>query len=479
MFYNKNIYILLSVIIAVLALYCYDPFALYFQNDDFIHISLSEQGVLLQRNTFRPVCDISIMLDYWLWGKNAWGYHFINLLLHIVACIMFFFFLKFILKKYFGLQQTTFICWLTCVLFFIYAMHSEAIFWILGRSAILAAIFSIAFLFCYLKKNEGNKYIAGYIFFFAISLLTYESSWMLPMYCLAASITEVKNKKTTRQKEATHFATVAGIFVLYLVIRWYYINEITGYYESAALLNGDYTTLLRNYVLLFIRSFLPAFINNKILLACFGVIAVIIAFLFLQLKRQDKKKVLIFFLCYLISLVPYASLGVDTNGTESERFLYFPTLLVCILFCFTINLSAIKKLFQFTLYVLLFSFHIIVLFITADNYRTAGNINKLIVKELEKVNDKKNIYAIDLPRSQNGALILQNGFSEMTKWMFDNKFDTAIVCSKRSELKPLQYPYRVVYSKDWQMNCSNAGLSIDSANSVLLRFTDSAFYITK
>src|SRR6266496_660089 len=86
MFYNKNIYNILSVIIVALALYCYDPFTLYFQNDDFIHIPLSEQGVLLQRNTFRPVCDISIMLNYWLWGKNAWGYHFINLLLHIVAC---------------------------------------------------------------------------------------------------------------------------------------------------------------------------------------------------------------------------------------------------------------------------------------------------------------------------------------------------------------------------------------------------------
>src|SRR6476620_2129187 len=202
MFYDKKIYILISIIVVALAFYCYNPFVLYFQNDDFIHIPLSQQGVLLQRNTFRPVCDISVMLDYWLWGKNAWGYHLTNLLLHILACIVFFFFLKLILKKYFGLQQTIFICSSTSVLFFIYAMHSEAVFWILGRSAILATIFSLFFLYCYLKKYKVNRYTAGYIFFLSISLLTYESSWMLPLYCLMAGIIEIKSKKTIWQREA-------------------------------------------------------------------------------------------------------------------------------------------------------------------------------------------------------------------------------------------------------------------------------------
>ncbi|HEY6975183.1 MAG TPA: hypothetical protein VH396_02770, partial [Chitinophagaceae bacterium] len=316
------------MIIVSLALYCYNPFALYFQNDDFIHIPLSQQGVLLQRHTFRPVCDISIMLDYWLWGKNAWGYHFTNLALHILVCISLFFFLRFVLKKYFGLHRTIFICWLTATLFFIYAMHSEAVFWILGRSAILATFFSLGFLFCYLKKHESGKYVAGYIFFFIISLMTYESSWMLPLYCLIAGICEIKIKKTIWQKESIHFAIVIAIFIFLLITRWSYINEITGNYESAAFLKGDYPTLLRNYAMLFARSFLPAFINNKVLLACFAVIGVIVAVLFFQLQKANREKILVFFLCYLVSLVPYASLGIDTHGTESERFLYFPTLLV-------------------------------------------------------------------------------------------------------------------------------------------------------
>jgi len=479
MFYNKKFYILVSVLIVTLALYCYNPFALYFQNDDFIHIPLSQQGVLLQRNTFRPVCDISIMLDYWLWEKNAWGYHLTNLLLHIFTCIILFFFLRFILKKYFGLHYTTFICWLTCALFFIYAMHSEAVFWILGRSALLATIFSLGFLFCYLKKYESGKYIAGYIFFFIISLITYESSWMLPFYCLIAGITEIKIKKTTWQKEVIHFAIVIGTFIFLLIIRWHYINEITGNYESAAFLRGDYVTLLRNYAMLFVRSFLPAFINNKALLFCFAVIGVIVTFLFLQLQKEKRRYVLVFFLCYLISLVPYASLGIDTHGTESERFLYFPTLLVCILLGLIINFSSAKKSLQLALYLLIFICHIVALFMIANNYRVAGSINKLIINRLEAVNEKKNIYAVDLPQNQNGALILRDGFLEMTKWMFSNKFDTVFVCSKRNELKPLYYPYHVIYSNNMQVDCANTNLIIDSTASAILRFTDSALYITK
>src|SRR3954447_18209427 len=111
--YSKKIYSLVYIIIILAAFYCYNPFALYFQNDDFIHIPLSERGVLLQRNAFRPVCDISIIIDYWLWGKNARGYHFTNLLLHTVACVTLFLFLRFILKTYFGLPRTVLICWLS------------------------------------------------------------------------------------------------------------------------------------------------------------------------------------------------------------------------------------------------------------------------------------------------------------------------------------------------------------------------------
>jgi hypothetical protein len=67
---QKRIIYTSSLIAILLAFYCYNPFVLFFLSDDFIHIPLSAEGKFLQQNSFRPVCDLSVMLDYSLWGKQ-------------------------------------------------------------------------------------------------------------------------------------------------------------------------------------------------------------------------------------------------------------------------------------------------------------------------------------------------------------------------------------------------------------------------
>jgi len=485
MLLQKRIIILCSILSTLLAFYCYNPFALYFQSDDFVHIPLSAQGFLIQRNTFRPICDLSIMLDYSLWGKNAWGYHLTNLLLHVVCCIILFFLVKLILKKYFQQSQTNYTCWLISSLFFVYAMHSEAVLWILGRSAILGSIFTLMALYCYLQKNESGKFIAGFILFFSLSLLTYESSWMLPLYALLISFAEVKCNKSTFKKELLSIFSLLLIFIIYLVIRKSYIHEITGEYESSALLSGDFITIIRNYIILLARSFVPALINNKILLACFIIIAILILLSSLSLKKNKRNISLIIFTCFLVSLLPYTSLGVDTNGTEAERFLYFPTLILCIFTAVVISACTQKSFYFQWLYPVLFTSHIFILYIVTNNYRFAGDVNKMIVSELQKNDSKKTVLVQGLPQSQYGALILRLGFSEMTEWLINSPPQRSIViCSQRSEVNPLHNPYFITYSNSQKILCT-AKTILDSTtiktntDTVLFNFTDSSLIITK
>jgi hypothetical protein len=82
-----------------------------------------------------------------------------------------------------------------------------------------------------------------------------------------------------------------------------------------------------------------------------------------------------------------------------------------------------------------------------------------------------------LPQSQNGALILRTGFPEMVNWLFRDKFDTTIVCSERSEVKPLRNPYAITYTKYMIGNCANSDSTIGPT--VILRFTDSTLEILK
>lgn len=473
---QKKIIYISSFIAVLLALYCYNPFVLYFQSDDFIHIPLSAQGKLLQQNTFRPVCDISVMLDYSLRGKTAWGYHLTNLVLHIISCVTFFFFIRLILKRYAGLRDSNFISWLSTVLFFIYAMHSEPVLWILGRSAILATIFSLLFLYCFIRRKDAVIFIAGFIFWWIICLLTYESTWILPCFALMISIVSGKQRKTILKNELAYLSILLCIFIIYLILRDNYIHQVAAGYESGFLLNGDYALLLKHYALLFLRCFVPAFINYKILICLFALVVLFILWLFTSQKK--KQFTLLVFLCLLISLLPYISLGVDTNGTESERFLYFPVMLVTVFFA-TVIIKAKSKM-TYWIYPALFLMHVTVLFIVKENYIIAGNVNRQVAEALKNTPDKKIVYAVDVPQAQNGAFILRQGLPQMMQWLSGKHFDTLITCSRRYELLPLQYPYKIIFNDSLTLQCGASNNIIHSGKDrMLLKFTDSALFISK
>ena len=57
-------------------LYYFNPINFYFLNDDFIHISLAKNNVLFQRNSLRPIGDLSLIFDYNIGKLNATQYHF-------------------------------------------------------------------------------------------------------------------------------------------------------------------------------------------------------------------------------------------------------------------------------------------------------------------------------------------------------------------------------------------------------------------
>jgi hypothetical protein len=176
MFFSRKPYLYIAaVVFAVWAVYCYNPFALYFQNDDFTNILLSSKHQLFQRNSFRPICDLSVMLDYTLFGTNAAGYHLMNLLLHIICSVLVFFFSRRMFVLFFTGGDKTAFAILASLLFFMYPMHSESVFWILGRSGTLGAIFALLFLLAFLKEKYTTASIAAFITWYVFALFTYES----------------------------------------------------------------------------------------------------------------------------------------------------------------------------------------------------------------------------------------------------------------------------------------------------------------
>ncbi len=441
-FSKKNYLFLFATVVAIVGIYYYNPFALYFQNDDFIHIPLSAEGRLFQHNSFRPVCDLSIMLDYFLWHKTAWGYHLTNLIIHCVDTMFVFIVCRKVFTKYTSINNLQEASLLTALLFFIYPMHSEAVFWILGRSASLGVLFFLLSVFFYLNRNK-EKYFLLSLLFAIISWLTYESTWILPVVFLIISLADNKLCLASFSKDLKYLFIIVFCFVAYLIARFYTIHEMVGEYEAGGFLHLNVPVLAGNYLKLMMRSWLPSFYNPVILVALFVVVVAVLLLSFFKIKSQ-RAFLAVFILLWLFSLSLYASLGVDTKGTESERFLYLPSIFVCMLTIYLVD--KISNIFlRRALILVLFSAQLFFLFINASSYRFAGNIVKTTLDEINKVPLNKNVYINNLPQQDHGALIFRTGFFEAVNWMRDtSSTDSLFLISQQYGEQQFCRHYKVI-----------------------------------
>ena len=97
---TKNFLFIISFFALAIGIYLYRPYGLYFLADDFIHIPESINNLWTQRNSLRPIGNISLHIDYLLSNISAKGYHVTNLLLHLINTFLVFLLGRTLLKKY-------------------------------------------------------------------------------------------------------------------------------------------------------------------------------------------------------------------------------------------------------------------------------------------------------------------------------------------------------------------------------------------
>lgn len=413
----RPLHLIVCIIAVAAGLWLFNPFHLYFLNDDFIHIPLSRNGVLFQRKSFRPVCDLSIALDYWLWNKKAWGYHLSNLLLHLANTLLIYVLSVQLLRQLKNGDRKE-ISLLSAVLFFIYPFHSESVYWIIGRSGSLGALCFLPALIFYLKRNDGRVAFPTSLLFFAAGLLTYEAVWIFPLVAAGVSVFEAKQSGFVR-KEVRRLIIIIAVFVLFLITRFALFGEIAGNYEAADFKALNLKGLAMNFSRVFVRSFAPPVESVH----SFVVITVIVAVAFLSLiawaVKAKKSTILLLLICFIVALLPYLSLGIDTHGVEGERYLYLPSIFVCLLLAHVIQLARSQGI-QLLLCLFFFGYSIYFLARARNNYLTASTISKATIQQLNKLQCPQHLQVDSLPQEVNGALIFRMGFPEAVAWMCDS-----------------------------------------------------------
>ena len=149
-----------------------------------IDSGLTVSNILWAFSTFtaefwHPLTWLSLMADAQIFGGSATGFHFTNLLLHILNTLLLFLFLK---KATGKIWQSAF----AASLFALHPLHLESVAWIAQRKDVLSTFFWLLALWCYARFVEQTKWsaYAWTMVFFILGLMSKPMLITLPFTLL-------------------------------------------------------------------------------------------------------------------------------------------------------------------------------------------------------------------------------------------------------------------------------------------------------
>ncbi|MBI3090426.1 MAG: hypothetical protein HYY96_07125 [Candidatus Tectomicrobia bacterium] len=295
--------------------------------------------------SYRPIVTLTYYLDSVLWGLNPTGFHLTNLLLHLAAVLLLYYFAATVLR---AAQAAT---W-GAALFAAHPMLSEAVNAISFREDLLALVFMLAALCCLPAASRGELRgvlgLLGAWLATILGLLSKEMAATLPLLGLLAIL--LAGRKTagnaatqapSRRRWQTAF--VGGALLLtagYLVLRLGPLRsdielrqELPAVGPVARLLTAATMGLAALLQMLWPAGMSPdyhaAFATPARLLpwVALMVVLALIAAIFLLWPRQPH---LAFGLSwFVVSFAPVSNL-VPLNHLKADRYLYVPAAGFCL-----------------------------------------------------------------------------------------------------------------------------------------------------
>ena len=158
---------------------------LYVYEDPNIVSGLTRPAILwafthAHAGNWHPLTSLSHMLDCQVFGLNAGGHHFTNVLLHTLAVVLLFLFLR----------QVTGTPWRSAFVAAVFAVHPlrvESVAWIAERKDVLSAVFFMLTLLAYARFVSGERSLLRYLlvaFSFALGLMAKPMLVTLPLVLL-------------------------------------------------------------------------------------------------------------------------------------------------------------------------------------------------------------------------------------------------------------------------------------------------------
>lgn len=200
-------------------------------DDDWGHLKLASKGVVFALTTgwegligqggyYRPTVVLSFYLDYLIGGYAPAIYHIHNILIH-AGCAVF----LFLFARCLATDRT--VAWGAALLFFVLPIHTDSIFWIVGRTDLLCAFFYLSALILFLKylQRGSTNALLGLAACSALAFFSKEMAVSLPI-ALAALVAYRKVWNTVQAQRG--LAVVCIVLLAYFGVRWLVLGSPLG-----------------------------------------------------------------------------------------------------------------------------------------------------------------------------------------------------------------------------------------------------------
>ena len=303
---------------------------------------------------YRPVPNVSFLLDRSIWGRQPFGYHLSNILIHVLCTVAVFFNSRMLMNSLPG-------GFISSMLFADHPVHSEVVAWINGRNNAISALFYILGFYCYVRFRHLKqiKYYALSVISFGISLLCKEYAITFPIMLILYEICYRKKDQAWYEflrRTGKWLIPYVCVLVLYMSIRHVMLpggGGIDFQWDTIYFRLLTVPKIVLAYLkLLFFPIDLNAFHTDPLVetpyslafMAQSAVMALILYLWFISLKKSQPLFMGISWL--LVTCLPVLNIIPlpNNNHLVSERFLYIPSVGFCmIIACFFLRLFQIQQ----------------------------------------------------------------------------------------------------------------------------------------
>jgi hypothetical protein len=415
----------------------------YFLSDDFAQLGKILEGdwsVTWAQETggfFRPLFILSCIIDARLWRENPFGYHLTNTLLHAVNSLLVYQLARKLLSPQgLAIKNAKLISLVAGLLFLLHPSHTENVSWISGRADLLAAALCLAAMLSfisYMNTRRNFAFVAALLAFW-LALLAKEAAASLPLVLCALWLYFAPDwkRKAAVWGAAKMSAPFFAVLFLFILVRRAALGVWLGGYGAGQHLNFSPGWIRDRLLQAVLRSLVPALPQGlsavflKPLQSPTFIIATLLCLSLIALllrrrrrledattRRAQNKFALFLLASFILSLLPVINLRLSLFDTQGERFLYWPSVFMCILVAYLAFISLRSMRWWLPLMLSLLVFYSVSLYRTNQTWREAAELSHSIRDELARATSPgKSLIVINAPDNLRGVPVFHNGLEE-------------------------------------------------------------------